>query len=65
VYKTELKEVNEQLEDIEIQIEALLQTQADLTSRKEELEALIKTNSEASQSQANSQQWDAEGSQKV
>lgn len=62
--KKELEEIKEQLDDIEIQIEALLQTQSDLAARKEQLEALIQTSSVSttSQSQDNSQQWDSEGS---
>lgn len=63
-HKKELEEIKEQLDDIEIQIEALLQTQSDLAARKEQLEALIQTSSVSttSQSQDNSQQWDSEGS---
>lgn len=62
--KKELEEIKEQLDDIEIQIEALLQTQSDLAARKEQLEALIQTSSVSttSQSQDNSQKWDLEGS---
>lgn len=62
--KKELEEIKEQLDDIEIQIEALLQTQSDLAARKEQLEALIQTSSVSttSQSQDNSQKWDSEGS---
>ncbi|XP_061178642.1 ATP-dependent DNA helicase Q1-like [Saccostrea echinata] len=62
-YEKELREVKEQLEDIEIQIETLLQTQSDLAARKEELELLIQTSSRTStqsQSQAVSQKWDTE-----
>lgn len=63
-HKKELEEIKEQLDDIEIQIEALLQTQSDLAARKEQLEALIQTSSVSttSQSQENSQKWDSEGS---
>lgn len=63
-HKKELEEIKEQLDDIEIQIEALLQTQSDLAARKEQLEALIQTSSVSttSQSQDNSQKWDSEGS---
>lgn len=63
-HKKELEEIKEQLDDIEIQIEALLQTQSDLAARKEQLEALIQTSSVSttSQSQDNSQKWDLEGS---
>lgn len=62
--KKELEEIKEQLDDIEIQIEALLQTQSNLAARKEQLEALIQTSSVSttSQSQDNSQKWDSEGS---
>lgn len=63
-HKKELEEIKEQLDDIEIQIEALLQTQSDLAARREQLEALIQTSSVSttSQSQDNSQKWDSEGS---
>lgn len=63
-HKKELEEIKEQLDDIEIQIEALLQTQSDLAARKEQLESLIQTSSvnTAPQSQDNSQKWDSEGS---
>lgn len=63
-HKKELEEIKEQLDDIEIQIEALLQTQSNLAARKEQLEALIQTSSVSttSQSQDNSQKWDSEGS---
>lgn len=61
-HKKELEEIKEQLDDIEIQIEALLQTQSDLAARKEQLESLIQTSSvsTAPQSQDNSQKWDSE-----
>nr|XP_022332782.1 ATP-dependent DNA helicase Q1-like [Crassostrea virginica] len=60
-HRKELAEVRDQLADIEIQIDALLQTQADLTARRDQLEGLIAAGiSPSSPPHEDIKDWDSE-----
>lgn len=61
-HRKELAEVRDQLADIEIQIDALLQTQADLAARRDQLEGLIAAGiSPSSPPHEDIKDWDSEG----